>query len=141
MSFKAILQSDISTDGMIVLIEGDCPDIPWYNAKKWQRDEFTKALQWGTMKSMGRPDPYELSPVFAQDGFRYRFVIYDAWNPCFLVNITTGTIREVKYFNLQKERFQFFDEDGFKELGISKKKVNEYNGKRGFADLEALGIN
>ena len=138
MSFKAILQSDISKDGMIVLIEGDCPDIPWYNAKKWQRDKFTEALQWGTMKSMGRPNPYELSPVFAHDGFRYRFIIYDDWNPCFMVNLTTGRIREVKYFSLRKERFQFFDEDEFKELGVSKKEATEYNTKRGFADLDAL---
>ena len=138
MSFRAIQFKDISKDNMIVLIEGDCADIPWYNAKKWQRDKFTEALQWGTMKSMGRPNPYELSPVFSQDGFRYRFIIYDDWNPCFLVNLTTSTIREVKYFSLQKERFQFFNEDDFKASGISKKVAIEYNTKRGFADLEAL---
>ena len=138
MSFLAIKSRDINRDNMIVLIEGDCADIPWYNAKKWQRDKFTEALQWGTMKSMGRPNPYELSPVFSQDGFRYRFIIYDDWNPCFLLNLTTSTIREVKYFSLQKERFQFFNEDGFKASGISKKAANEYNAKRGFADLDAL---
>ena len=141
MSFRSIQFKDINKDGMIVLIEGDCADLPWYNAKKWQRDKFTEALQWGTMKSMGRPNPYELSPVFAHDGFRYRFIIYDDWNPCFMVNLTTGRIREVKYFSLRKERFQFFDEDEFKELGVSKKVATEYNTKRGFADLEALGGN
>ena len=140
MSFRSIQFKDINKDEMIVLIEGDCVDLPWYNAKKWQRDKFTEALQWGTMKSMGRPNPYELSPVFAHDGFRYRFIIYDDWNPCFMVNLTTGRIREVKYFSLRKERFQFFDEDEFKELGISKKAATEYNTKRGFADLDALAM-
>ena len=140
MSFRSIQFKDINKDGMIVLIEGDCIDLPWYNAKKWQRDKFTEALQWGTMKSMGRPNPYELSPVFAHDGFRYRFIIYDDWNPCFMVNLTTGRIREVKYFSLRKERFQFFDEDEFKELGVSKKAATEYNTKRGFADLDALAM-
>ena len=138
MSFRSIQFKDINKDGMIVLIEGDCIDLPWYNAKKWQRDKFTEALQWGTMKSMGRPNPYELSPVFAHDGFRYRFIIYDDWNPGFMVNLTTGRIREVKYFSVRKERFQFFDEDEFKQLGISKKAATEYNTKRGFADLDAL---
>ena len=140
MSFRSIQFKDINKDGMIVLIEGDCIDLPWYNAKKWQRDKFTEALQWGTMKSMGRPNPYELSPVFAHDGFRYRFIIYDDWNPCFMVNLTTGRIREVKYFSLQRERFQFFDEDEFKKLGVSKKVATEYNTKRGFADLDALSM-
>jgi len=140
MSFRSIQFKDINKDGMIVLIEGDCIDLPWYNAKKWQRDKFTEALQWGTMKSMGRPNPYELSPVFAHDGFRYRFIIYDDWNPCFMVNLTTERIREVKYFSLRKERFQFFDEDEFKELGVSKKGATEYNTKRGFADLDALSM-
>ena len=139
MSFRSIQFKDINRDNMIVLIEGDCIDLPWYNAKKWQRDKFTEALQWGTMKSMGRPNPYELSPVFSQEGFRYRFVIYDDWNPCFLVNLTTGRIREVKYFSLRKERFQFYDEDEFKELGVSKKVATEYNTIRGFADLDSLG--
>ena len=139
MSFRSIQFKDINRDNMIVLIEGDCIDLPWYNAKKWQRDKFTEALQWGTMKSMGRPNPYELSPVFSQEGFRYRFVIYDDWNPCFLVNLTTGRIREVKYFSLRKERFQFYDEDEFKELGVSKKVATEYNTIRGFVDLDSLG--
>ena len=57
------------------------------------------------------------------------------------MNLTTKTIREVKYFSLQKERFQFFDENEFKQLGISKKSATEYNTKRGFADLDALGEN
>ena len=139
MSFRSIQFKDINRDNMIVLIEGDCIDLPWYNAKKWQRDKFTEALQWGTMKSMGRPNPYELSPVFAHDGFRYRFIIYDDWNPCFMVNLTTGRIREVKYFSLQRERFQFFDEDEFKKLGVTKKAATEYNTKRGFADSDSLG--
>jgi hypothetical protein len=141
MSFRSIQYRDMNKDSMIILIEGDCVDIPWYNAKKWQRDKFTEALQWGTMKSMGRPNPYELSPVFSHEGFRYRFIIYDDWNPCFIVNLTTGRIREVKYFSLQKERFQFFNEDEFKELGISKEKATEYNTQRGFADLDALSNN
>ena len=139
MSFKAILHKDINKNGMIVLIEGDCAEIPWYNAKKWQRDKFTEALQWGTMKSMGAPNSYELSPIFSQEGFRYRFIIYNDWNPCFLVNLTTGSIREVKYFSLQPERFEFFNEDEFKQLGISEKAATKYNTKRGFADLDALG--
>ena len=141
MSFRSIQYRDMNKDSMIILIEGDCVDIPWYNAKKWQRDKFTEALQWGTMKSMGRPNPYELSPVFSHEGFRYRFIIYDDWNPCFIVNLTTGRIREVKYFSLRNERFQFFDEDEFKELGISKEKATEYNTQRGFADLDALSNN
>jgi len=139
MSFRSIQFKDINRDNMIVLIEGDCIDLPWYNAKKWQRDKFTEALQWGTMKSMGRPNPYELSPVFSHDGFMYRFIIYDDWNPCFMVNLTTGRIREVKYFSLQRERFQFFDEDEFKKLGVTKKAATEYNTKRGFADSDSLG--
>ena len=139
MSFRSIQYRDMNKDSMIILIEGDCVDIPWYNAKKWQRDKFTEALQWGTMKSMGRPNPYELSPVFSHEGFRYRFIIYDDWNPCFIVNLTTGRIREVKYFSLQKERFQFFNEDDFKASGVTKKAACEYNTKRGFADSDSLG--
>tara|TARA_E500000331_G_scaffold293113_1_gene290275 strand:+ start:79 stop:261 length:183 start_codon:yes stop_codon:yes gene_type:complete len=56
-----------------------------------------------------------------------------------MVNLTTGRIREVKYFSLQRERFQFFDEDEFKKLGVTKKAATEYNTKRGFADSDSLG--
>ena len=74
---------------MIVYVEGDTKDKPWYIALDWQRKEFMKALQWGTMKSMGAPNDVQISKEFEKNGFKYKFVIFNDWNPCFMINLTT----------------------------------------------------
>jgi len=134
MSFTSISDKDFSDDGLIVLIEGDNPQKPWFNALKWQRDEFTKALQYGSMKSMCFPGNYEISKVFEKDGFKYRFVIFNDWNPCFMINLTTKKIREVKYIEINKTKFGFFEDEYFlSNVGLSRDDIYKYNeGRPGF---------
>ena len=128
MSFTSISSKDFSKDGLIVLIEGNNPDKPWFNALPWQRDEFSKALQWGSMKSMCYPNEYSVSKPFEKDGFKYRFVIFDDWNPCFMINLTTKKIREVKYIKINKSKFKLFDTDEFlSNVGLSKDDIYRYN--------------
>jgi len=126
MSRGIINESDLSKDDHIILIEGDDPNSKtWFMAKKQQRDEFSKALRYNTMKTMGYPNDYEISVPFANNGFTYRFIILNDWSPCFMINMDTKKIREVKYFPMNKSGFTYYN--AFNELGITPECVDEYN--------------
>ena len=131
MSFQGIKKSDITPQNLVVYIEGDTKDKPWYIALDWQRKEFMKALQWGTMKSMGAPNDVEISKEFEKNGFKYKFVIFNDWNPCFMINLTTKKIREVKYLEMKKERFNNIKLSGSRLLsevfGITKEQIWDFN--------------
>ena len=92
MSYKA-------TTGLLVWIEGDKKG-EWYTAKDWQYNRFIISMQFGTMKTMGYPNLLEKTEPFTQDKYKYRFHIHNDWNPCYIENMTTKKIREIKYFEL-----------------------------------------
>ena len=131
MSISGIRKKDITSKNLVVYIEGDKKSMPWYLALDWQREEFMKALQWGTMKSMGAPNDYEISKEFEKNGFKYKFVIFNDWNPCFLINLTTKKIREVKYLEMKKERFNNIKLSGSRFLsevfGITDEQIWDFN--------------
>ena len=108
MAFQ-IRPKHLTEDNLFILIEGD--NNQWHSAFEWQKKEFTKLLQYGTMKSMGGlySPTYETSKVIKINGFRYIFVIFNHWNPCFLVNLDTKKIREVKYYEISKSEFHVHD--------------------------------
>ena len=87
------------TDGLIVLIKGDNKD-EWHTAYDWQTREFIKAMEFGTMKSMGIPNPRTETKPFSHRGITYRFIIIDDWGPCYIKNMQSGREREIKYFEL-----------------------------------------
>ena len=65
----------IFTNGYLILVEGDNSDKSiWYKAKEWQISEFMKAMEFGTMKSMGMPNKISYSIPFKYDTFNYRFI-------------------------------------------------------------------
>lgn len=101
MSFK-------TTDGILVLVEGDSPKgKEWYTALPWQAEEFVRVMRFGHMKSMGSgPCPLEKTKPFTQNGFQYQFLIHNDWGPCYLKNMSTGKEREIKYLeiNLKKKK-------------------------------------
>jgi hypothetical protein len=87
------------TEGIIVLVESDRKG-EWHTAYEWQANEFIKAMEFGTMKSMGYPNPRTETKPFKHRGIRYKFIIIDDWGPCYIKNIDSGREREVKYFEL-----------------------------------------
>jgi hypothetical protein len=87
------------TDGIIVLVESDRKG-EWYAAFDWQANEFIKAMEFGTMKSMCYPNPRTETAIFKHRGIRYKFIIIDDWGPCYMKNIDSGKEREIKYFEL-----------------------------------------
>ena len=103
------------TEGIVVLVESDKKG-EWHTAYEWQANEFIKAMEFGTMKSMGHPNPRTETNPFKHRGIRYNFIIIDDWGPCYIKNIDSGREREIKYF----------------ELGniYNKKKDNEYTVKK-----------
>lgn len=88
--------------GILVFVEGNKKD-EWFAAKEWQKNEFFKVMEFGTMKSMGIPNPHVETSVFtAPNKGEYKFHIYDDWGPVYIENIHTKKKREVKYFQLYK---------------------------------------
>ena len=87
------------TEGLIILVKGDRRD-EWFTAYDWQATEFIKAMEFGTMKSMGYPNPRTESKPFKHYGIQYKFIIIDDWGPCYLKNMDSGFEREIKYFEL-----------------------------------------
>ena len=87
------------TNGIIVLIKGDNKD-EWFTAYDWQTREFIKAMEFGTMKSMGIPNPRTETSPFIHRGIQYKFIIIDDWGPCYIKNMQSGREREIKYFEL-----------------------------------------
>jgi hypothetical protein len=92
----------IATDGILVFVEGDKKE-EWFNATEWQKNKFFEVMEFGTMKSMGIPNPHVETPVFiAPNKGHYKFHIYDDWGPVYIENIHTKKKREVRYFQLYK---------------------------------------
>ena len=96
------------TSGLMILVEGDEPD-EWFSAIEWQRRRFLEVMRFGTMKSMGQPNPKEETDIFKHGNFEYRFIIYDDWGPCFIKNMTTGKEREIIYKEICKKNTHFMD--------------------------------
>ena len=91
------------TGGYLIMVEGDKPNgDEWFIAKDWQQKEFMKAMEFGIMKSMGRPHPITKTKVFKclENNFNYRFIIHDDWSPVYLENVDTKKQREIKYIDL-----------------------------------------
>ena len=90
------------TDGILVFVESDKKG-EWFLAKDWQRTQFFDIMKFGTMKSMGFPNPHSETDVFnAPNNGQYKFHIYNDWGPVYIENIHTKKRREVKYFELFK---------------------------------------
>ena len=89
--------------GIIVLVESN-NEKEWWLAKDWQAQEFIKTMEFGTMKSMGHPNPITISNTFIHEGHRYHFIIENDWGPCSIKNLDTGKIRKIKYFELDDQQ-------------------------------------
>jgi len=90
------------TDGILVFVEADTKG-KWFSAKDWQENHFFEVMKFGTLKSMGYPNPYVESEVFTgPNGYKYKFHIYNDWGPVYIENICTKKKREIKYFELYK---------------------------------------
>lgn len=101
--------SETFKSGYMVFIQSDkLEGDEWWKAKEWQKTEFMKAMEFGTMKSMCYPNPVTVTEPFKceENGFTYKFIILDDWGPVYLENIDTGKQREVKYFRLIKHNEQ-----------------------------------
>jgi len=84
-------------------VEGDKPGgVEWWLATDWQKQEFMKTMEFRSMKSMGRPHPVtKTDPFICKDnGFTYRFIILNDWEPVYLENMETKKQREIKYIDL-----------------------------------------
>ena len=89
------------SEGLFVFVEGDEKDgKEWFLAKDWQVDQFIQAMGFGTMKSMGYPNPRVETEIFTYGCYRYRFIIINDWGPCYIKNVDTGKEREIKYIEL-----------------------------------------
>lgn len=93
--------SNTFPDGYMVFVESDTPK-KWWISKEWQKNEFLKAMKFGTMKTMGYPNPHITSTPFKTEGFNYRFIIKNDWGPVYLENLDTKKTREIKYMELKK---------------------------------------
>ena len=92
-------QSVIFTSGVLILVESDTQN-KWWKANPWQSKEFIKAMEFGTTKSMGYPNPITYSEIFSYNTFNYRFIIKNDWGPCYIHNMTTGKERRVLYYDI-----------------------------------------
>tara|TARA_Y100000590_G_scaffold267852_1_gene300791 strand:+ start:10248 stop:10646 length:399 start_codon:yes stop_codon:yes gene_type:complete len=128
MAFQ-IREKHMTKDNLVIFIEGD--NNQWHSAFEWQKKEFNKVLKYGTMKSMGGlySPIYETSNIIMKNGYRYQFVIFNHWNPCFLVNLDTKKIREVKYYEISKSKFHVHDSLN-NILNISNEDISKYNESR-----------
>lgn len=89
----------VFTSGYLIFIKGDKLD-EWFPALPWQQEKFMEVMEFGSMKSMCMPNPIILTEPFTNGDFQYQFKIIDDWKPCYLINITTGKEREIKYIKL-----------------------------------------
>ena len=87
--------------GYKIFVEADIAGT-WWDAKSWQKKEFIKAMKFGTMKSMGIPNPLTETVAFKckENGFTYRFRIINDWGPIYVENMDTKKQREIKYIHL-----------------------------------------
>jgi len=53
---------------------------------------------------MGMPNPITLTEPFTNGDYQYQFKIINDWNPCYIINMTTGKVREIKYLPLFKTK-------------------------------------
>lgn len=110
------------TDGFLVLIQSDNPSV-WFKAHKWQQKKFFEAIKLGTMKTMGYPNPLEITESFRHYQYEYEFHIENDWGPCYIKNITTGKKRRILYFEIGNAQ-KFMDDNSIKcketEIKISK---------------------
>ena len=95
-------QKNVYPSGYLVFVEGDKEE--WFQAFEWQKKEFIKAMEFGTMKTMCYPNPITKSKTFKckENGFNYRFIIINDWGPVFMENMDTKKKREIKYVELNK---------------------------------------
>ena len=92
----------IFSDGLVIFVEADKKN-DWFQATEWQKREFIRVMEFGTIKSMGFPNPHVETKVFtAPNNGQYKFHIYNDWGPVYIENIHTKKKREVKYFKLFK---------------------------------------
>ena len=87
------------TSGYLIFIQGDEQN-QWFHALPWQSEKFMEVMKFGSMKSMCMPNPETLTKPFTNGRFQYQFKIINDWKPCYLINMTTGKEREVKYIKL-----------------------------------------
>lgn len=87
-------------NGYCVFVEDDKDG--WWKALDWQKEEFIKAMDFGTMKTMCYPNPVTKTEEFKKNGFTYRFIIINDSSPVFLQNMDTKKVREVIYVSLHK---------------------------------------
>ena len=55
-------QNNVYPSGYLVFVEGDKEE--WFQAFEWQKNEFIKAMKFGTMKTMCYPNPITKSKPF-----------------------------------------------------------------------------
>lgn len=110
------------TSGYLIFIQGDEPN-QWYPALPWQQEKFMEVMKFGSMKSMGIPNPITLTEPFTNGSFEYQFKIINDWKPCYLINMTTGKEREVKYIKLclsdTKDASQIVSDDTISQIKIN----------------------
>lgn len=89
------------SNGLLILIEGDVTDgSVWHTAYDWQHHQFLRAMKFGTMKSMGYPNPLTYSETFSINDYWYRFEIHNDWGPVYLENMNTSKKRRIQYFHI-----------------------------------------
>jgi hypothetical protein len=89
----------IFTDGLLILVESNEKN-KWFLAKKWQSKKFIEVMRFGSMKSMGSPNPLTESEIFSHNGYNYQFEIHNDWGPCYINNISTNKKRQITYHNI-----------------------------------------
>lgn len=119
------------TDGIVVFIESDKAG-EWWLAKTWQKTNFMKAMQFGTMKSMGGYIATETTKPFNNGPYTYSFIIEEGWGPIYLENQTTGKKREVRYHHLQKTQKAFCD--------MTEEEKNEFRKRGNNKDEYSLSV-
>ena len=110
------------TNGLIIMVEADKRG-EWFQALPWQEKKFIEAMRFGSMKSMGRPNPMEYTQEFTHNGMKYRFIIEDDWGPCWIENMTTKRKRKIVYFELGNIYKNGSFESGTPEVITSKCKI------------------
>lgn len=98
----------IFTEGLIVLVESDTKG-EWWVAQDWQSSRFIKAMNFGSMKSMGGVSiPSEKSESFTYNSFSYHFILEfeNGGPPCYIVNENTGKKRRILYYDLEAKIYQ-----------------------------------
>ena len=59
-------------------------------------------MKFGTMKSMGYPNPLTESEIFSENGYNYQFEIHNDWGPCYIKNLDTNKKRQITYHSIGK---------------------------------------